>query len=1170
MYTRYLLGFLLPLVLDVARLGSAQRITSGISSSRSNSLSISSSVNTHSSTNSTIIISSSTQNQTATSRRSPISSSSSSIGTRSSTNLPVIPSSSIPNQSATSSRSPILSSSSVVASRSSDSASSFSSSKEASRPTQPTSSKGPISITAAPAPPSPSKSQSLPPFVAPTVTSTVPISIRFPTPTASSGGGVGGIVVTNPKNPRESVSFGTAKVPTDKRLDLPGDVSDLAPLALLLLGFPFPVLLFSGFTVVFPIAEASVLTTAGTWLALSQFPTPKLLGNDGSGGDGEPSDPEHGEPSQSEAPSRTSKEQSRPTSNPVSLTTSRATSSMSKSSSISSSASSSSASQAKPTQYLIFPKSGHADLVKEFSTNLTRDLGSDKVLNSIDDGALDFWAAIMDPKYADDVKSKTFIEAVEPNVPFTVDDPSSSSNLKDKDKRGHSILPTKTHRSVFAHATNAGGYEDQNPVGPQLGWISHTFASFEKKPDHYFFRPAAGNGIRIYIIDTGVNVNSIAGQTFGAGDFIYGGFYPYEKKTAEDGIGHGTCVAAMAADSFFGVAKRATIVPVKLKTIPQPDNGPGLVQVDSVESDPVLSAYNFTVVVDKTEHPGIIERFRGLIEDIMAEDVPVIVAAGNNAAKTPTINTEPQIFEGPNFPIINVGAVDDDGNEANFSQRGTQLNVHAFGSAVTCRDQHGNQLDNKYGTSFAAPQVAGLAAYFLSLTPADGAEYTQFLNGQTAAQMKAKIISMARRTSFGDVPVIRNGADDFWCGMAKRQEGGPQSACSRCAKCSRSVSAPGPSTLVTLPSSITQASSSFSSIISTTPPGSSASPASDSSSLSSTISTASPRSTVSPIPPSPTSSPSAVPSGILTCQQIIPPGGPAPSDIASAIRGTNDVALEAICAAKFDVPGDLNQMTFNHGSLTINVARTDTSKGLQYCQKSILQILDTCILGTNNYGGISAANGEKYTISNIVWPQNPLIPGTDPGAPTPSTTTPPSRTNPPLPPAQTVTINGAICILLPGSVTPQCRPIETPTPNAAGTNIHVESGCINVNGVPLRAGDKDTEVINIPNQNEPWFTANIYGNFNPDDHTWGNVNPGCELQARWPGNFGDIYFKADNCLYDASGNKIWDECCTSTTTAQVTNPYGRKEIATCDCIGVVILGRCVGIETGDGCGRIHI
>ncbi|KAF2821397.1 subtilisin-like protein [Ophiobolus disseminans] len=642
MRTHFFNAFLVPLLAGVASLGSAQRTisTSFSLSSSSSSKSLSSTIRN---SNSTAIASSS--------------------GSRNST---------------------------VVLSTSSRSASS--SFNRVSRSTQSTSQGAPAPTTRTATSPQSVQSSGLPPFVVPTVTSTVSISIKFSTPTSSPTGSAGTIVVTNPRNPQESVSFAVNKVPEDQRVGLPGDVSDAAPLALLLLGFSFPVLLFSGFTIVFPIADAGVLAGASAWLALSDFPTPKKLENDSD----DDSDDNSATPS------------------PTSRATSLRSSSVSKSSSASSSRSSSAAS-GTPTQFIIYPKSGNSALVQELSANLTRDLGKDKVLNSIGDGAVDFWVASMDEKYAEAIRSKSFIAAVEPDILISIDDPSETSRSKrevSRDAFGSSVSPTKARPVVLPRATNSAGYEEQLKPKIQLGGVSGTFVQ-----DRYLYRPAAGAGVTIYIVDTGVAINSIKGQSFGATDYIFPApLTTFDRNTPDDAHGHGTCVAAMAADEEFGIAKKATIKPVKLKIRLSPDN------LNSVQLE--LSSFlggfekvlkdirdnnrqgkavvNLSAFVRHDDMiPEGLDRIKQLIGDIMNEDVPFIVAAGNSAQTTTNIDTHPQLFEGPNFPIINVGAVDNDGKEAVFSQKGPHLNVHAFGDGVTCRDTSGHERNGQQGTSFA-------------------------------------------------------------------------------------------------------------------------------------------------------------------------------------------------------------------------------------------------------------------------------------------------------------------------------------------------------------------------------------------------------------------------------------------------------------------------------------
>ncbi|KAI9853989.1 MAG: hypothetical protein M1813_001598 [Trichoglossum hirsutum] len=342
-------------------------------------------------------------------------------------------------------------------------------------------------------------------------------------------------------------------------------------------------------------------------------------------------------------------------------------------------------------------------------------------------------------------------------------------------------------------------------------------------------------------------------------------------------------------------------------------------------------------------------------------------------------------------------------------------------------------------------------------------------------------------------------------------------------------------------SSASTITSTTSSVASLTPPTKASSPGSSSSKTSTR-----------------SSSISAAPSGTLNCHQNVPTGGPSGQDIAKSLKENNGIAN--VCAAEFNGSGNSKQETFNHGQLNIVVSRSSKDNALRYCKDAMNAIINVCVLGSHDYGGVWTLGGEEYNITNMAFPDNPLIPGADQGS-QPSTTKKPTQTKPlpTLQPARTVTTNGAICVLQPGSNNPVCNPTDTPTPNHGGTNIHVNKGCISINGSP-RCQDSPpysknplfheifffdllTTAEDVANQNQPYSQATIYANFNAGDTVADNVTPGCELSARWPSNYGDVYFGEDNCLYDSGGNRIYDECCKGSTSASIQNPY--QKIALC-------------------------
>ncbi|KAE8381852.1 hypothetical protein BDV26DRAFT_289058 [Aspergillus bertholletiae] len=93
------------------------------------------------------------------------------------------------------------------------------------------------------------------------------------------------------------------------------------------------------------------------------------------------------------------------------------------------------------------------------------------------------------------------------------------------------------------------------------------------------------------------------------------------------------------------------------------------------------------------------------------------------------------------------------------------------------------------------------------------------------------------------------------------------------------------------------------------------------------------------------------------------------------------------------------------------------------------------------------------------------------------------------------------------------------------TKLHVNKGYITVDDAAVRKS------INV----SPPVT--IYAGFDGSSNKE-RVKPGCSLEASWPGNYGDIYFGADNCLYDSNGSNINGQCCKSSgDLPEVRNPY---------------------------------
>ncbi|CAG8631820.1 6242_t:CDS:2, partial [Paraglomus occultum] len=77
--------------------------------------------------------------------------------------------------------------------------------------------------------------------------------------------------------------------------------------------------------------------------------------------------------------------------------------------------------------------------------------------------------------------------------------------------------------------------------------------------NHYIYPDSAGEGVTIYVLDTGVNLNHADFE----GRATFGASFVGDPSDKTDPNGHGTFVAGVAAGKLFGVAKKARIVSVR-------------------------------------------------------------------------------------------------------------------------------------------------------------------------------------------------------------------------------------------------------------------------------------------------------------------------------------------------------------------------------------------------------------------------------------------------------------------------------------------------------------------------------------------------------------------------------------------------------------------------------
>jgi len=218
----------------------------------------------------------------------------------------------------------------------------------------------------------------------------------------------------------------------------------------------------------------------------------------------------------------------------------------------------------------------------------------------------------------------------------------------------------------------------------------------------YNFDDAAGQGVDVYVIDTGINTEH---QSFG-GRASFG--FAAQGLPEVDDQGHGTHCAGTIASKDFGVAKAANVIAVKVLSA----DGSG------ATSD-IVSGIQFAMAsAAASGKPSVISMSLGggqsraldnAATAATAAGVHVVVAAGNESADADTSSPA----RAP--AVITVGATTINDAMASFSNFGTGVDIFAPGQQIISTfigSTTARQILS--GTSMACPHVAGMVAAILS------------------------------------------------------------------------------------------------------------------------------------------------------------------------------------------------------------------------------------------------------------------------------------------------------------------------------------------------------------------------------------------------------------------------------------------------------------------------
>lgn len=208
-----------------------------------------------------------------------------------------------------------------------------------------------------------------------------------------------------------------------------------------------------------------------------------------------------------------------------------------------------------------------------------------------------------------------------------------------------------------------------------------------------------------YVVDTGIDATNLDFEGRVAAGFTA----VLDGRGSADCNGHGTHVAGTIAGKTYGVAKRSTLIPVRVLDCA----GSGSYSTVITGLDWIAANHKAgdAAVVNMSLGGPASSTLDGAVRNLIAKGINVVVAAGNSNADA--CNYSPARV----LDAITVGATTNTDTRATYSNIGSCLDLFAPGSSITSTWLGVNGTQTISGTSMATPHVAGAVARFISLNP---------------------------------------------------------------------------------------------------------------------------------------------------------------------------------------------------------------------------------------------------------------------------------------------------------------------------------------------------------------------------------------------------------------------------------------------------------------------
>jgi subtilisin family serine protease len=264
------------------------------------------------------------------------------------------------------------------------------------------------------------------------------------------------------------------------------------------------------------------------------------------------------------------------------------------------------------------------------------------------------------------------------------------------------IEPDQLIETQETSTSTAVSWELESPV-PSWG-LDRIDQAKNRLDSKYSYVSAAGAGVNVYIVDTGIRLThtDFGGRAFEAFTTVN------DSLGAGDCRGHGTHVAGTVGGAVYGVAKKVRLFSVRVL----PCDG-------SAPMSDLIAALDW--IAQNRELPAVVNISLGgeqsnaaneAVAGVVASGAVVVVAAGND------LGDACEHSPASAASALTVGASNVGDMRSGWSNFGPCVDLFAPGSSISS-DYFGTDTSMVIlsGTSMATPHVSGAAALYLSIYP---------------------------------------------------------------------------------------------------------------------------------------------------------------------------------------------------------------------------------------------------------------------------------------------------------------------------------------------------------------------------------------------------------------------------------------------------------------------